>query len=57
MQPDRKFIEEQSPFRICFSAVGSPQQEILALALKTQLPHPSLEDSAASAYRPRAMRS
>jgi exopolysaccharide biosynthesis WecB/TagA/CpsF family protein len=28
------FIESHSPFRFCLLAVGSPQQEILALALK-----------------------
>jgi exopolysaccharide biosynthesis WecB/TagA/CpsF family protein len=30
------FIEARSPFRFCFLAVGSPQQEILAQALKTR---------------------
>lgn len=29
-----KFIEEQSPFRFCFLAVGCPQQEILANMLR-----------------------
>jgi len=28
-----RFVEEQSPFRFCFLAVGSPQQEVLAHAL------------------------
>jgi exopolysaccharide biosynthesis WecB/TagA/CpsF family protein len=31
-----RFIEEQSPFRFCLLAIGSPQQEILAKALKTR---------------------
>jgi exopolysaccharide biosynthesis WecB/TagA/CpsF family protein len=31
-----RFVEEQSPFRFCLLAVGSPQQEILAQALKTR---------------------
>lgn len=31
-----RFIESASPFRFCFLAVGSPQQETLALALKTR---------------------
>jgi exopolysaccharide biosynthesis WecB/TagA/CpsF family protein len=29
-----RFVEEQSPFRFCFVAVGSPQQEILANMLR-----------------------
>lgn len=29
-----QFVEAQSPFRFCFLAVGSPQQEILARELK-----------------------
>ena len=29
-----KFIEEASPFRFCFLAVGSPQQELIAAALR-----------------------
>lgn len=31
-----RFIEEQSPFRFCLLAVGCPQQEMLAKALKTR---------------------
>ena len=31
-----RFIEEQSPFRFCLLAVGCPQQEILARALKNR---------------------
>jgi exopolysaccharide biosynthesis WecB/TagA/CpsF family protein len=31
-----QFIEEQSPFRFCFLAVGSPQQEALAALLQTR---------------------
>jgi exopolysaccharide biosynthesis WecB/TagA/CpsF family protein len=31
-----RFIEEQSPFRFCLLAVGCPQQEVLAKALKTR---------------------
>jgi exopolysaccharide biosynthesis WecB/TagA/CpsF family protein len=31
-----QFIESHSPFRFCFLAVGSPQQEILANALKAR---------------------
>jgi exopolysaccharide biosynthesis WecB/TagA/CpsF family protein len=31
-----RFIEEQSPFRFCLLAVGCPQQEFLARALKTR---------------------
>lgn len=31
-----EFIEAQSPFRFCFLAVGSPQQEIIAHSLKTR---------------------
>jgi exopolysaccharide biosynthesis WecB/TagA/CpsF family protein len=31
-----QFIEAQSPFRFCLLAVGCPQQEILANALKTR---------------------
>ena len=31
-----KFIESNSPFRFCFLAVGCPQQEILATALKAR---------------------
>ncbi len=31
-----KFIESHSPFRFCFLAVGCPQQEILATALKAR---------------------
>jgi len=31
-----RFVEEQSPFRFCFLAVGCPQQEVLARALKTR---------------------
>jgi exopolysaccharide biosynthesis WecB/TagA/CpsF family protein len=31
-----RFIEAQSPFRFCFLAVGSPQQEILAHRLQTR---------------------
>lgn len=31
-----QFIESASPFRFCFLAVGSPQQEALALALKAR---------------------
>jgi exopolysaccharide biosynthesis WecB/TagA/CpsF family protein len=31
-----KFIEAHSPFRFCFLAVGAPQQEVLAQALKTR---------------------
>ena len=31
-----RFIEAQSPFRFCLLAVGSPQQEILAKALKSR---------------------
>ena len=30
------FVEAQSPFRFCFLAVGSPQQEVLANALRTR---------------------
>jgi exopolysaccharide biosynthesis WecB/TagA/CpsF family protein len=30
------FIEAQSPFRFCFLAIGSPQQEIIARALKSR---------------------
>jgi exopolysaccharide biosynthesis WecB/TagA/CpsF family protein len=30
------FVERQSPFRFCFLAVGSPQQEVLAHALHTR---------------------
>jgi exopolysaccharide biosynthesis WecB/TagA/CpsF family protein len=30
------FIEQRSPFRFCFLAVGSPQQELLAHALQTR---------------------
>jgi exopolysaccharide biosynthesis WecB/TagA/CpsF family protein len=30
-----KFIESASPFRFCFLAVGSPQQEAIAYALRT----------------------
>lgn len=38
-QPDEvqrclRFVEAHSPFRFCFLAVGSPQQEMLALELK-----------------------
>ena len=29
-----QFVEQQSPFRFCLLAVGSPQQELLALAIK-----------------------
>jgi exopolysaccharide biosynthesis WecB/TagA/CpsF family protein len=29
-----EFIEQQSPFRFCLLAVGSPQQELLAMTLK-----------------------
>ena len=31
-----RFIEAQSPFRFCFLAVGSPQQEVLANALRAR---------------------
>jgi exopolysaccharide biosynthesis WecB/TagA/CpsF family protein len=31
-----RFIESASPFRFCFLAVGSPQQEAIALALKAR---------------------
>lgn len=31
-----EFIESQSPFRFCFIAVGSPQQELVARMLKTR---------------------
>ena len=31
-----EFIEAQSPFRFCFLAVGCPQQEMIAQALKTR---------------------
>ena len=31
-----QFVEEHSPFRFCFLAVGAPQQEILAEALKVR---------------------
>lgn len=31
-----RFIEEQSPFRFCFLAVGSPQQEVVAQRLRTR---------------------
>jgi exopolysaccharide biosynthesis WecB/TagA/CpsF family protein len=31
-----KFVEAHSPFRYCFLAVGSPQQEVLANALMTR---------------------
>jgi N-acetylglucosaminyldiphosphoundecaprenol N-acetyl-beta-D-mannosaminyltransferase len=31
-----QFVEEQSPFRFCFLAVGAPQQEALAHELKTR---------------------
>jgi exopolysaccharide biosynthesis WecB/TagA/CpsF family protein len=31
-----KFIESASPFRYCFLAVGSPQQEVLAQALRAR---------------------
>jgi exopolysaccharide biosynthesis WecB/TagA/CpsF family protein len=31
-----QFIEAQSPFRFCFLAVGAPQQEMLAQALKSR---------------------
>ncbi len=31
-----KFIESHSPFRFCFLAVGSPQQEVIARALQTR---------------------
>jgi exopolysaccharide biosynthesis WecB/TagA/CpsF family protein len=31
-----RFIEEQSPFRFCLLAVGCPQQEVLARALKAR---------------------
>src|SRR5450631_2030313 len=31
-----RFVEEHSPFRFCFFAVGAPQQEILAQALKSR---------------------
>jgi exopolysaccharide biosynthesis WecB/TagA/CpsF family protein len=31
-----KFVESMSPFRFCFLAVGSPQQEALALALRAR---------------------
>jgi hypothetical protein len=31
-----QFIERHSPFRFCFLAVGSPQQEILAQQLKAR---------------------
>ena len=31
-----RFIEEQSPFRFCFLALGSPQQEVLANALRAR---------------------
>jgi exopolysaccharide biosynthesis WecB/TagA/CpsF family protein len=31
-----RFVEAQSPFRFCFLAVGAPQQEVLAQALKAR---------------------
>jgi len=31
-----RFIEAQSPFRFCFLAVGSPQQEVIAQRLQTR---------------------
>jgi exopolysaccharide biosynthesis WecB/TagA/CpsF family protein len=31
-----RFVEEHSPFRFCFIAVGAPRQEILAQALKSR---------------------
>lgn len=31
-----RFIEAQSPFRFCFLAVGSPQQELIAQRLQTR---------------------
>ncbi len=31
-----RFVEAHSPFRFCFLAVGAPQQEMLAQALKTR---------------------
>jgi len=31
-----KFVEDASPFRFCFIAVGSPQQEVVANHLKSR---------------------
>jgi exopolysaccharide biosynthesis WecB/TagA/CpsF family protein len=31
-----RFVEAHSPFRFCFLAVGAPQQEVLAQALKAR---------------------